>query len=473
MKLNNTVIDIIHKIITNQTLSTLTPLKLKFFNGSTDITLDLFGFASYSVTTDRWNAAANKEITNALAMSVGTLLISFSGDLTLKFFTTTDLEILSYTYNTSIAAGSSYSIIANALKISLPNLTTNLAHFLLNYLFRNVTTGKPTLWYLELEDSTNVAYGSRILLDCDKFSHLYTNEIGHRCVSYGKYLLINTATTKEIKSAKLYTGSTGGTSWFDISNLLPVDVYSGRTLEVYNNTLVISIPPTDLATNFVLPEDDTCIFYASLDGVATDLAIDKEPIFNSISYNPQTKLFNAESGNFNAGERLEYDFNFPLDFGFEFFVNFSTSPVGRSIMLLEKPGSILFYKTSTDYLQVENQSGVILSAPWNAVANTWYHIFMYKASYGGGGEFRVFINSMFDVYVGIGAGNLFAINSNPLSISSTLYPVLGQMSNISAASVIKTYVPFVPSPPKRAYDWKYINSHIWKDMAIEQWYQYF
>lgn len=469
MLLNDFVIDIVFKLLKGESLSVLAPVKIKFFSGTTDKTLDLFGFTSYSVTTDKWNSPSSKQISNNTNLIIGTLLEDFSGTLTLKFYTNTDQELFTHAYNANLLSGSSYTIFVNSLKVSLPNLTTNLSHFLLNYLFRNVTSDKPTSWYLEFQEANSSPYQSRFPLEMSNFSKVYTNEIGWKCVSYGEYFFATTNSDKELKYGKLFPFSSGGGSWFDAVELLSHNVYTGRVIEVYNNNFVISLPPQTLTSDFLQPSDSNCIFYVDFDGSSKELVTNTVPTVDTVSYNPVDKLFRAECASMLASETVEYaEFDFPAYFTLNMFVRFSTSPTGREITFLEKVNSFKLYTNSSNQLRIDNQDGNLLSIGWLPVINTWYHIYVRKTD----SELRVRVNNDVNEHTTILSSLVFDTNSNPLKINHGTKAIAGLCNGLYIYEGDKAFVYLTQPEPKSAYDWQYINSHVWKDLTLAQWYEY-
>jgi hypothetical protein len=470
MKISDYIISVIFSIIRNETLPNITPVKLKFFDGNTDITNLLFGFNSYSLLATNFTSPFNKSIQNNIDLTVGTLLTSFSGDLTLKFYTSTDIELFTYTYAATIISGSSYILLANALRITLPNLNTNLANLLLNYIFKNITTDRPTTWFLELLDSNNTIYQTRIPLDITRWSKTYTNELGDSCIAYGKYTYIDTLTNNGIKTCKLYSALTGGTSWLDVDLLVPLNLYSGRILEIFNNSLVISISPSSLDINFLLESNPDNIFYVDGDGTMDNLATNTPPVSTNVGFNSSIKLFNSESITMSSTDTAEYAFNLPNPFTLELFVLFTTTPVGREITFIEKSGSIRIYQNILNNICVENNTGNLISVPWAVTTNVWYHIYLNKNTITNKLILRV--NNIVNAEVSSISGTLFPVNSNTLRLNSSTKPILGLCNGLYISSSNISYNSMVKPLSKNPYIWKYITKRVWKNCTLQQWMQY-
>lgn len=472
MQLHDSFIDIIFdKVLKLGTLTNLTPVYLKFFDASNvDITNTLFGIATYPITTDKFNTATVKEISNNTTLTVGTSLVTYTGDLTLKIYTVTDIELISYTYPTSISIGSVYNIPANSLKISLLSLTTNLANLLLNYIFRNSTTGKPTTWYLELQNASNTAYQTRILLDPAKFSNTYTDELGHKCVSLTDYLTIATNSTEKLKSAKLFSASTGGTSWFDCTNNISYSVNSGRVLTLYNNSLVLSIAPSYIDASFTLTSNPSLLVWCDYDGTPDNYALNKEPTLSTFTYTTVDNLYKSECA---VADTIGYASYAPMvlpeDFVLDFIVKFSTAPSGRYIWMLDMPSAFLL-GYALDRLVVYNEFGGVIESVWTPAINTWYHICIYKIGTG----IWLYVNSEVTVYLAYGGGRYFNVDSVPrvLNVNNTTYPILGHINHLSIGTAWKPWTPLVEPSPQNAYNWQYLSTNVWNSMSLNQWLEY-
>lgn len=466
---NEFLATIIFDIVRVKTLPIVNPVRLRFFDAATDKTLDLFGIPYYTFNSVDWSSPVNKEMQNTSDFVIGTLLESYIGDLTLKFYTNTEEEFLTYTYSANLTAGSVYTILKDSFKVKLPNLSTELAHFLLNYLFKGLVTNKPVNWYLEFQNNSLGVYQTRIVLDADKFSNLYIDEVGWFLLSYGDYELVATASKANLKYAKLYPAATGGSSWLDTSELTYNTVYPGKGVELFNNNLVIAIPPTDLNPTFVLQEDDTVLFYVDFDGTSTDLSNDKQPVVDGVSYNPTVKLFNSNSASVDLLESAEYsDFDFPSEFTLDIFVYFLTNPLDRAIIFLEKLNSFSLYQTVSNNLCISNQDGELLSSSWAPTVGTWYHLYINKTS----NNLILKVNSVVDVDVVLSPGTEFASNSNNLVINKADTPIKGLCNGVYIREGSIPFAEMQKPYPKRAYDWKYINSHVWKNMTVYQWFKY-
>lgn len=466
--MNTFITNIVFDLIKNKSLNNITPIKLKFFNGNIDKTLDLFGISEYIVSVDKWTAASNKQIQNNTNLVVGTVLQNFSGSLTIKVYSSTNVELFTYTYTTNLLVNSVYTILSNAFKIMLPNISTNLANFLLNYIFRNIVDNKPAVWFLELQTTVGSVYQNRIELNCSKFSEPYINETGLSCISYGEYISVETAIDKELKYGKLFTTSSGGTSWIDYVMFLSNPVYTGRTLEIFNNNLIISVD-TNTSIDFLLPSDSDCIFYVDFDGRNTELVSNKQPLNNTVTYDSSIKLFKSESVVMDTSQALEYtDFNFPTNFTLELFIRFSTNPLGREIIFIEKTNSFKLYKNSINELCIDNQSGVILTTNWLPTVNVWYHVVITKNNT----NLELKVNNDVTQSSTVSTNNTFAANSSTLKINNISKPILGHCNGLYIYSGDKQTSLLEQPVPKKAYNWNYINSQVWKDLTINQWKQY-
>lgn len=463
-------IDIIFDIIRGNALSNITPIYVKFFDGSTDITSTLFGSSSFTFNSTYWNTPSGNSINNLLALDFGNFLIDYNGTVTLKFYTTTGNLFLEYPYLLIGTSGSSYRIPALGLTISLPNLSSTFAVFLLNYIFRNNQTGKPTTWHLELVRANNTVYGSRVALDITRFSLPYINEVGEREISYGNYFFLLANETSTIAQLRLFTASSGGSSWFTLNALTPIYIFNGRVIEFFNNTLTFSVPSETLDVDFVLTTEDSSVFYVDFNGSIEDVSGTSNVVVSNVSYNSAIKLFRAESLILSSGNYVEYsNFNLPSNFTFQTFIYFTSNPAGRTSVICKKVGAFsLEYRGSTSTFAITNGTTDVLTATVSLTTNVWYHIYVAK----NGDNLQLRINNLINVNTTLPAEYNFPTNGNLFVVNDIVNPVLGLSNGIYVNNAIVSYNQQVQPLSKKNYIWSNIASHIWTKLTFKQWKEY-
>lgn len=464
------IIDIIFATLRNQSLTTLTPLKLKFFNGSTDITNDLLGYSSYSLTTSIWNVPASGQIKNASTISLGSLLTSFSGTLTLKFYDVSNNLLFSFSSVVNLISGTLFNIPTNGITIGLPNLSVELANFLLSYIFRNNTSAKPTSWYLELVNSSNSAITTRTLLSSSVFSNTYLNELGQKQVNYAGNISIPMTSDVIVSKWRLYAQASGGNVWFENINPAYQYAFNNRNINLYSNSLNIALSPKDLSTSFLLSTSGTSLFHADFDGTLEDLNGTSSIVNSSITYDNSKKLFKGESASFLTSDYVEYsNFTIPNEFVLEFFVNFSTNPVNRRVFFMEKVGVFRLEKSADNKIQIYLNNGLILENAWSPTINTWYHIFIKKTTT----AVILNVNTAIDTSVALAPSFTLASNSNNLRINNSSNPILGVSAGLYLSSDTSRVFSNGTQPlPKKAYNWKYLNINNWLKLGFTQWKEY-
>lgn len=467
MKFNIEACKTIFDLIKNKTMPTRVPVRLRFFDGNTDITNTLFGFSYYELTSSVWSTPSLGEINNASLINLGVFQSSFYGSVTLKLYTSLEEEILEHTYVDNFVTGNSFIVEAGNFQIGLTALTVPAANALLNYLFKGVTSGIPTTWWLEISDNAYNPYQARIALNPDAFGEALENEIGELVICYGEYLTIPTTSTESIVNARFFDSSSNGVCWFNASMYVPSDVYTGRIVEIANNSLVFSIPPETYNSTFLLDTDNTCIFYVNFDGYAKELCSGTYPVEDTVDYAPIQNMFNTECAVLLGSDIVAYEnVNLPTTFTLELFVKFSNDPVNRRIIFFEKQESIKLEKTSANNLVIYDSNIAKLTTAWSPVVNTWYHIFITKNST----ALTLRVNNTVDVSVGM--TDNFSSNTELFRINNSDYPVLGYCNLLAIYNTVKTFNNQQKPLPSRRYDWEYISPQVWHNMSLIHWQKY-
>lgn len=465
------LVDIIFNILKGTSLVTLTPIRVKCFDGSTDITNTLFGYSYLSLATTVWGSTTSKTIANSQAINFGDALTSFTGVLTLKFYTTTDEFLFSLdTISIIIAISSNFTIGVGNISITLDGLETPLASFLLNYLFRNVTTSAPTSWYAQLVLSNGSNVGSRSLLPINGFSPVYLNELGHKQVHYSGYNTISVTGYSDVAKVRLYTTSFGGNPWFELTTTPYFGTYSSTLFEIYSNTLKLTYKDLTIS-GYVLTNDPSVIFYATFDGLPDNQTINGKLSNSTIaSYDVVNNLFNGECASFGLTDTVGYsDFEFPQYFTLDFFVYFSTAPSGRTITLLNRSNSFRLIKTSTNRLQLDLNASNVIDIAFTPSTNTWYHIYISRTT-----DHKIKLKTTgVDVSSTISSGFQVVNNGNNINIGASTNSIGGLINGLVIRTGEYTYVDKQLPLPRYPYVWKLIDKHIWKNIVLNQWKEYY
>ena len=454
-------------IIRTQTLSDLTPIRIRFFIASTDVTNTYFGVSYFSFDSTYFSTPASGNIKNSSTLNFGTPLSNYTGTVTIQISTSSDVLLIKYSYSTVFNTGYAYQIFANGLSITLSSLTTTLANFLLGYVFKNTQTDKPTAWWFEFVNQSSAVIGTRQAVNTTEFGTSFTNLLGQIQINYGKYFLLNISSTDKVASVKIYSQSSGGSPWFTQTNNIPFNIFASRTLQIYNNSIEISIKTdTDLST-YIAPTDANVIFSSDYNGNAEDLSGLNSLTYSNLTYDPVNKLFREESGIFGSGQYTTYSgFNFPSNFTCEFFVYFTSSLTSRTINLFEKTSVLKLYYTSGN-INIDLNGTNIGSVAWIPTLNTWYHIWLNKS----GTTFNFKVNADINTFFTLSSSTVNT-NSNLLKIGDSTNPILGNCNGLNIVSGTKTYVqgqqPLLLNP----YIWKFIDFNNWAYGTYTQWKKY-
>ena len=465
MQFSSELNTIVYKLLTNGSFSNITPLRLRLYNGSTDITSTIVGVSYVSVPSTAFNDVVNGTVSSAGAVDLGLILESYTGTIKLSFQTNSDVPLFEHEYDVTLSMGFSYRI---RFTLAIPNLSVPLATWLLNYTCKNVLTGTPTSWYLEFVDKQDNPVLDRYSLTSEDFSKPYVNEAGIYCVSISKYYEIPVSTLTNLAKFKLYSVGTGGAAWFTLNSPYPTTIRSQEQIIIANNAVVFTLLPVSPSFT-LLPSQSTNVLAIDMDGRVEELNTDTSPTLNTVAYKTASKLFNSEYAEFSSQDVLSYPgLNIPNDFTINVFIRFKgASPNTRAVDILTKTSSFRLYK-STTHLVFSIGASDIISAAWSPVVDVWYHVYVSKTS----SSISLKVNSDIDTTESI-ASTSVPQNTNPLAISSVSNPILGDIHGVYVNSGTLAYSLFTQPIANKVYIWKYLANSVWTKLTTEQWTQYF
>lgn len=475
------LVSLILNILQLSTLPTLAPLKLKFFIGGNDVTLSYFDVAEIVVTN--WTRTTNTVLLeNSTEIVFGTALQTYFGAATIQIIDQQNNIVSENLYNTAIETGTEYRIPVGFLRISITGANLNLGNFLLDLIsLTNINSNVKSPTYTTPNDPLfwELVLSSTVLKNLNKsfFSKIKTNIIGQKEISYGEtfslnnniFYNVNSLTVRKKNSAynTSYDYNITSRTWFDLLGVSNLLFYPRQPIDVFNNSLNWVYNPSVLDVDtVVLNESSTSLISIDFDGNTNDTSFSTTKVSDNIVYNPQFKIFNAESGYFGSVELLEYsvDVAFPDTFTLQYFFRFNGTPVGRNCLFFRKNGVIRVEKINNNLTVTVNAN--TFNIPFTFNNTTDYHLFITKTNT----TLNVRINSTLNSTQTLTSATMVQNSNNLIFNDSTLF-LDCYVSGFYLDDVVLPFEEMIEPTPKYQYFWDETPTYAWtsKHFKFTHW----